>query len=101
MVNILEGMRKFKPASMSGTATAVIAGVKEPHKQPVSLDTAAQMVASLIKLTVPQGKAVDELAAKGYLSKTTLDGIANKQELTNGDTYMIIHDVYKQINTAK
>jgi hypothetical protein len=101
MVNLLEGMRKFKPASMSGSAAASIAGVKEPQKQPVSLEMAAQMIAALLKLNVAQGNAVNELQAKGFLSKTTADAIANKQELTNGDTYMMIHDVYKQLKSVK
>jgi hypothetical protein len=101
MVNILEGMRKFKPAAMAGSASAVIAKVNEPAKQPLSLDLAAQMIASLLKQDATPANALSNLQAKGFLSKQTIDGIANKQELNNGDTYMLIHDVYKQLQVAK
>jgi hypothetical protein len=103
MVNQLEGMRKFKPAAMPGSAGSVTAKVNEPKKQPLSLDAAAQMVAALLKLNMAQasGNAVNELQAKGFLSKATLDGIANKQELTNGDTFMMINDVYQQLKAGK
>lgn len=101
MVNLLEGMRKFKPASMQGSAAAVIANVKDAAKQPVSLDQAAQLAAGLLKVEASQGTALSVLQSKGILSKTTVDGIANKQELTNGDTYMIIRDVYNQVIAVK
>ncbi|NHN30052.1 FAD-dependent oxidoreductase [Paenibacillus agricola] len=101
MANILEGMRKFKPAAMAGSALTVIAKANEPAKSPITLDLAAQMIASLLKQDATPANALSVLQAKGFLSKQTLDGIANKQELNNGDTYMLIHDVYKQIKAAK
>ncbi|MFE5323333.1 FAD-dependent oxidoreductase [Paenibacillus sp. NPDC056579] len=101
MVNLLEGMRRSKPSAMTGSPATVIANVKEPQKQPISLETAAQMIAALLKLDSPQGKAIDTLQAKGFLAKQTVDSIANKQELVNGDAYMLIHDVYNQLKTAK
>ncbi|WP_079912924.1 FAD-dependent oxidoreductase [Paenibacillus sp. 32352] len=101
MVNMLNGIRKFKPAVLTGNPAAVIPNEKEPQKQPLSLDIAAGMIASLLKLDVAQGDAVSALQSKGYLTKQTVDGIAKKQELTNGDTYMLIHDAYKQLNAAK
>ncbi|MFH5182276.1 FAD-dependent oxidoreductase [Paenibacillus sp. TAB 01] len=101
MVNLLEGMRKFKPASMQGSAAAVIANVKDAAKQPLTLDQAAQLGAALLKVDAPQGTALQVLQAQGVLSKATVDGISNKQELTNGDTYMIVRDVYKKVTEAK
>lgn len=101
MVNLLNGIRKFKPAVLTGNPAAVIPNEKEPQKQPLSLDIAAGMIASLLKLDSSQGDAVSVLQSKGYLTKQTVDGITKKQELTNGDTYMLIHDVYKQLNAAK
>jgi len=101
MVNLLEGMRKFKPASMQGSAAAVIANVKDAAKQPLTLDQAVQLAAALLKVDAPQGTALQVLQAQGVLSKATVDGISNKQELTNGDTYMIVRDVYKKVTEAK
>jgi ribulose 1,5-bisphosphate synthetase/thiazole synthase len=103
MVNQLEGLRKFKPASLPGSPASVIAKVNEPQKQPLTLDAAAQMIAAILKLNPAPtpANAVNELQSKGFLSKATLDGIVNKQELTNGDTYMMINDVYQQLKTAK
>jgi hypothetical protein len=101
MVNMLEGMRKFKPGVMAGSAAAIIAKATEPAKQPLSLDLAAQMIASLLKLDATPANALNGLQTKGLLSKQTVDGIAKKQELTNGDTYMLINDVYKYLKTTK
>jgi hypothetical protein len=101
MANILEGMRKYKPAAMAGSALAIIAKTNEPAKQPVSLELAAQMIASMLKQDATPANALSGLQAKGFLSKRTVDGITNKQELNNGDTYMLIHDVYSQLKSAK
>ncbi|UQZ82563.1 dihydrolipoamide dehydrogenase [Paenibacillus konkukensis] len=101
MVNLLNGMRKFNPEALAGNPAAPIAGQKEPDKQPLSLDTAAAMIAALLKLDASQGEALSALQAKGYLNKQTVDGIGKKQELTNGDTYMLINDVYKKVKPAK
>ncbi|SFK68895.1 FAD dependent oxidoreductase [Paenibacillus sp. 1_12] len=101
MVNMLEGMRKFKPSAMSGSPSTVIAKVNEPAKQPLTLESAAQMIASLLKQDATAENALNNLLTKGILSKGTVDGISKKQELTNGDTYMLINDVYKYINAAK
>lgn len=101
MVNMLEGMRKFKPAAMSGSASAVISKANEPAKQALTLDLAAQMIASLLKQDAAPANALANLQTKGILSKETVDGITKKQELSNGDTYMLINDVYKYIKAAK
>ncbi|WP_282936443.1 FAD-dependent oxidoreductase [Paenibacillus sp. RC67] len=101
MINMLNGIRKFKPTVLTGNPAAVIPNEKEPQKQPLSLDIAAGMIASLLKLDSSQGDALSVLQSKGYVTKQTIDGISKKQELTNGDTYMLIHDAYKQLNAAK
>jgi hypothetical protein len=101
MVNMLQGMRKFNPAAMSGNPSAIVANVKEPKTQPLTLESAAQMIAALLKQDTAPANALSGLQAKGFLSKQTVDGIANKQELTNGDAYMLVNDVYKQLQPSK
>ncbi|PZE19462.1 FAD-dependent oxidoreductase [Paenibacillus xerothermodurans] len=103
LANQLEILRKFNPAMLAGSPSAVIAKVNQPEKQPVSLDTAAQMVAALLKLNTGQaaGDAVNKLKSNGYLTQATVDGIADQKKLTNGDTYMLIHDLFRQLAPAK
>jgi len=102
MVNQLEGMRRFKPSAMAGSPAAVIANEKEPQKQPLTLDVAAEMIAALLKIDAPKGKAMEALQEKGYIAKKTVDLVKpNVLQLTNGDAFLLINDVYNQLKNAK
>ncbi|MGG2198890.1 FAD-dependent oxidoreductase [Paenibacillus validus] len=101
MVNMLEGMRKFKPSVMTGNPAAALAKGSDPKKLPVTMDQAAYMLALLLKVEAAENNAVSALQSKGYLTPATVEAIANKQELTNGDTYMMIKDVYQVLRNDK
>ncbi|SDE60488.1 FAD dependent oxidoreductase [Paenibacillus sp. UNCCL117] len=95
MLNMLEGMRKFKPEALPGAPSSAIAKGTDPKTLPVTLDIAAHMFALLLKVEATPETAVAALESKGWFTKASVDSIANKQELTNGDTYMLIKDVYQ------
>ncbi|MEK8131504.1 FAD-dependent oxidoreductase [Paenibacillus filicis] len=101
MLNMLEGMRKFKPDVLPGAPSSAIAKGTDAKTLPVTLDAAAYMFALLLKQEATQETAVDVLQAKGFLTKASVDTISNKQELTNGDTYMLIKDVYQALQKNK
>ncbi|MED4599095.1 hypothetical protein P9314_00005, partial [Paenibacillus validus] len=101
MVNMLEGMRKFKPSVMTGNPAAALAKGSDPKKLPVTMDQAAYMLALLLKVEAAENNAVSALQSKGYLTPATVEAIADKQELTNGDTYMMIKDVYQVLRNDK
>lgn len=101
LVNLLLGMRKFKPETMAGNPGEALAKGTDPKTLPVTLDQAAHMIALLLKVETAPEQALQTLQSKGFLAAATLDGIANKQELTNGDTYMMIKDVYNALKVAK
>ncbi|CAG7631564.1 hypothetical protein PAESOLCIP111_03311 [Paenibacillus solanacearum] len=101
MINQLEGMRKFKPDKLVGSPSGAIAKGTDPKTLPVSLDQAAYMIALLLKVDATPATAVAALQSKSFLTKESVDTIANKQELTNGDSYMLIKDVYNALKAAK
>ncbi|WP_284637960.1 FAD-dependent oxidoreductase [Paenibacillus silviterrae] len=96
-INLLEGSKKSKPDVLTGSPSAAIAKGTDAKTLPVTLEAAAQMVALVTKQEAPQGSAVQAMLSKGYLTQATVDLIANKQELTNGDTYMVLKDLFAKI----
>ncbi|SCW45749.1 FAD dependent oxidoreductase [Paenibacillus tianmuensis] len=101
LVNLLLGARKFKPEAMAGNPGEALAKGTDPKTLPVTLDQAAHMIALLLKVETTPEQALQTLQSKGLLAAATLDGIANKKELTNGDTYMLLKDVYNALKAAK
>lgn len=101
VANMLEGMRKFKPETLSGSPSAGLVKDSDPRNLPVSMEQAAYMIALMLKVEANRDNAVEALQSKGYLIQETVDAIANKQELTNGDTYLMIRDVYNVVKDMK
>lgn len=100
MVNLLEGMRKFKPEAMQGSPAGALVKGSDPKTLPLTIDQAAYMLALLLKVDATADNAVSTLQSKGLLSAATVEAIANKQELTNGDTYLMIKDVYQVLKKS-
>ncbi|MFK7696563.1 FAD-dependent oxidoreductase [Paenibacillus sp. HJGM_3] len=97
MVNLTQGAKRV--LKLSGDATSAIAGVQDPAKAALTLDQAALTIAKVAGLSVTAEQAVQELQAKGYLKKETVDGIADKAKLNNGDTYMMIRDLVNKVKS--
>jgi hypothetical protein len=100
MVNLIGGAKKMKPAAFPGDASAAIKGVDNPAQGPLTLEQAAYTVACALGLKTAPEQAAAELQQRGYLKPASLTLIANKANLTNGDTYMLIKDL-KDAVTAK
>lgn len=97
MMNQLNGMRKAKPEVLAGDPSGAVPKGSSPQelaKQPIDLETAARMIALVFQEEAPQQGTLDKLLAKGIITQETTRLIANRQALTNGDTYLLIKDAY-------
>lgn len=95
LVNLMQGVKRVH--KLTGDPSGAVAGMQEPAKQPLTLDQAAWTIAKALGYNVPSEQAVQELQTKGMLQKATVDGIADKMKLNNGDTYMMIRDVVEAV----
>jgi hypothetical protein len=91
------GVMRVHQSSFTGNPDAAISGIDTPEKVKLTYDQAA----FTLLLAVGEGEEVTRetaaqlLQEKGWISERTLGLIANKDELTNGDAYMIFADVLK------
>lgn len=97
MVNQTGGVIRMYPSYFTGDHTAAVKGIKEPAEKPLSLQQACFTVTKALGLHVAKDKAQAELQKKGLLTKDTVDMIENKEELTDGDSYMILKDVVESL----
>ncbi|PYI53333.1 FAD-dependent oxidoreductase [Paenibacillus flagellatus] len=99
LLNLMQGVKRVK--KLPGDPSGVVAGMQEPAKQPLTLEQAAWTIAKTAGFDVAADKAVAELLAKGMLQQATVDGIADKRKLSNGDTYMMIRDLVESLAKTK
>ncbi|KIL41091.1 hypothetical protein SD70_09575 [Gordoniibacillus kamchatkensis] len=92
MVNLVGGARKMKPSAFPGDAGAAIANMADADKKPLTLDQAAYTVVRALGLNGTPEQAVQLLQQRGLIKPETIALIANKQSLTNADTWMLIKD---------
>jgi len=90
MVNQMLSVRRVM--GLAGDPSTVVSGIADPTKPPLTLDQAAWTIAKAAGYDIGAQQAVAELTAKGLLKPETVDGIADKTKLTNGDTFMMIKD---------
>ncbi|MDT2238723.1 hypothetical protein P7H19_23965 [Paenibacillus larvae] len=84
------------PGTFKGDASSAIKGMETPEKTPLSLDQASFTITEALGLKVPKEAAREELIKNGLLTEATIGTIQDKENLTNGDTYMMIKDI-KQV----
>ncbi|RKN83799.1 FAD-dependent oxidoreductase [Paenibacillus ginsengarvi] len=96
MVNLMQGVKRVN--KLTGDPAPAVTGVQEPAKAALTLDQAAFTITKAISADVPAAQAVKELQSRGLLQQATLDGIADKAKLNNGDTYMMIRDLVEALN---
>lgn len=103
VVNQISGVRKVNPSAFPGMSGQGLGEVvlkhirdagKEPNKEPVTIEQAAYTIAIALGFDTTINEAPATLEKNGYLTKATIDHIENKQQLTNGDVYMLIKDLY-------
>jgi len=95
LLNLMQGVKRVH--KLTGDPSGVVAGIQDAAKQPLTLDQAAWTIAKTAGLDVQTAQAAKELLAKGMLKQATIDGIADKQKLNNGDTYMMIRDLVESL----
>lgn len=93
MVNLVGGTKKMKKDAFEGNESEAIKGMNTPEKTPLTLTQAAYTITSALGLSVPKEEAQAELEKQGMLTKESLDTIQDKENLTNGDAYMLIKDL--------
>jgi hypothetical protein len=93
MANLVNGAKRFKQAAFRGDATAAIAKLDSPEKAPLTLEQACYTITQALGIAVTSVDAKGELLKENLLTQSSLDLFANKQSLTNGDTYMLIKDL--------
>lgn len=98
MVNLVGGSKKMKKEAFEGSEKDALEGIKTPEKTPLTLAQAAYTITSALGLPASKEEAQAELEKKGMLTKETLDSIKDKENLTNGDAYMLIKDLKHVLN---
>jgi hypothetical protein len=94
-------VKKVHPKFFTGHAQVAVASALDPAKLPLSLNEAACMIALSAGIQTKPETALDELKKRKWLSDSTLATISNTNELTNGDAFMLIHDVVERYAGVK
>lgn len=97
MVNQISNMKRIYAANFTGVPSEALKGVTEPANKPLSLQQASFTLVKALGLNTNLDRAQAELQAKGIISQATVDSIADKQNLTNGDAYMLLKDAVGSI----
>jgi hypothetical protein len=93
MVNVVGSARKMKPDAFVGDVNQAIAKVDSADKIPLTLEQASYTFIQALGIKGTAAEAQAKLVEGKLLTATTINGIADKQKLTNADTYMMIRDV--------
>lgn len=93
MVNVVGGARKMKPDAFKGDVNQAIAKMDNADKIPLTLEQASYTFTQALGIQATAAEAQGKLVESKLLTAATIAGIADKQKLTNGDTFMMIRDV--------
>ncbi|WP_409342129.1 FAD-dependent oxidoreductase [Paenibacillus sp. MBLB4367] len=95
-VNQMNSVRRMYKDHFKGDPSAALKGLEEPAKKSLSLQQASLTIALAAGLQAGKDDAQAELESKGMLSKATVDGIGNKEKLTDGDVFMMLKDAVEK-----
>ena len=96
MLNLTSGVKRVH--KLPGDPSGVTAGLTDPAKMSLTLEQAAWTLAKAAGVEAPAAaQAVKALQDKGMLRQATIDAIADKTKLTNGDTYLMIRDLVESL----
>lgn len=94
--NIFRRLQKKFPTSFS-TETDIGKRLSTDKEAPLAWEDVAYVVAQVGDATVEKSKAPDWVVAQGWVTKQTVAGFADKTKLTNGDTFMVLRDLAKNV----
>jgi hypothetical protein len=97
MVNQINNMKRIYAANFTGVPSEALKGVTELANKPLSLQQASFTLVKALGLNTNLDGAQAELQSKGIISQATVDSIADKQNLTNGDAFMLLKDAVSSI----
>lgn len=99
MENAMMSLRKRHSTQFKGNAAEANKAFDEETAKtiPLTLKQASYIMAKGVGLNVTADNAEAELIAKGIVKKATVDGFADKEKLTNGDTYMMLKDALERL----
>ncbi|NQX69502.1 FAD-dependent oxidoreductase [Paenibacillus alba] len=93
MVNLVSGAKKMKPEAYKGDAAKAIDKLDNADKLPLTLEQASYTVTQALGIAASLNEAQAKLIEGNLLTDATLKLIADKQKLTNGDTFLMIKDL--------
>ncbi len=93
MVNLVSGAKKMKPDAWSGDVNQAIANLQNADKIPLTLEQASYTITQALGLKAASTEAQSKLMENKLLTEATVKLIADKQKLTNADTYLLIKDL--------
>jgi hypothetical protein len=95
VVNHLKSIQKKYRAALPGEPAAAIGNLtaKEAGALPVSLDQLSFTIVNAMNLKISLENSQAELVKQKLLTQSTIDSIAKKDTLTNGDVYMVLRDL--------
>ncbi|KRF18727.1 FAD-dependent oxidoreductase [Paenibacillus sp. Soil787] len=93
MVNLVSSARKMKPEAFIGDVSHAIANLQNNDKIPLTLEQASYTITQALGLKAASTEAQSKLMENKLLTETTVKLIADKQKLTNADTYLLIKDL--------
>ncbi|OPH48540.1 hypothetical protein BC351_08725 [Paenibacillus ferrarius] len=93
MVNLVSGAKKMKPEAYKGDAAKAIDKLENADKLPLSLEQASYTITQALGIAASPNEAQAKLIEGKLLTDATLKLIADKQKLTNGDTFLMIKDL--------
>lgn len=93
MVNLVSGAKKMKPDAWVGDVNQAIAHLQNADKIPLTLEQASYTITQALGLKAASTEAQSKLMENKLLTETTVKLIADKQKITNADTYLLIKDL--------
>ncbi|MFC4776154.1 FAD-dependent oxidoreductase [Paenibacillus sp. GCM10023252] len=92
MNNMLR-VHKVHRSAFPGDPSVSVNKLDKPEEQPLTLAQAALTICDASNIKSTLAGAVNELTSRGWLKQETIDGIKDKNKLTNGNAFMIIRDI--------
>ncbi|XEC94877.1 FAD-dependent oxidoreductase [Paenibacillus tarimensis] len=92
-INTMRRVRSMHPDRFPTDPAIAVKGLEKPGQQPLSLPLAAYIISVAAGAADSADEAMQELLRLGWLTEQTLDTIENPDNLTNGDTFMLVRDL--------
>jgi len=89
----LSGVKRVHKDKFAGNALDAVADIADPAKTMLTLEQAAYTMALTAGLDASRSEALGLLLEKGWIRQSTIDAIGDRQQLTNGDAFMLIRDL--------